>query len=827
MPSVGSVSFDVMTGLPQSYLTPSIYKAVQAACLAIGMKNPESPREDGGDIETTVKKADEAACIDMAADCRAIVGYVVTITVDAGATVTNQFISSVDCQWRRVGGFASPNFYVFTAKWKLVPIQETDNSGNDTTTLAEVWICKPWGQWVRHHKLRCFGAAEGCGSYAGECDFVQKLGMVGGQPEDELDILGRWVEIRAKSEVNSIPKPIWWGVVSSKTLTGTESGPEVNFHCVGLVDVLRQCQLNRWYELRNGTTVIDPGSVLPFNNRPAGDTTTNSTFDLGGDGGGAFRIHDRARANGVAWKASDIVKTALEAMSVQYPGGPIWTLSGQTSALDYIFSGGLEFASMFDILQACISPSRSLFFTVSVPLSGSPRKSGQTVNIEISTGLPVAVNLPGQGNPAPAAIVIPAAFRTDDVDLTPTEVKDWSISQDDSDLYDTIFIQAPRPLNVTTLGFPSSDVNTAPDSISETCTATSQLTKDWSNAEETAWLAADDKTRNQSNLVHVFRRYRLRALWKGGPYHATSTLQLPIARQLDGNGNETGNWSPTDSEWPDARTIKLSRSLPIPAGKDWSVFGTGYTVTDLKHTDPPEKLQAFQVDGVTWRAIHDLYEIWVNGGSSIEIGRNARDGLAIKALLEDGKDMVFTVGYEWPLPWRVSWRRSKPELTGNAVLTPRDLARSLIIPLSGDMNTWRRIDRQCVVRLDGNSVKRTNAGVDVYKPGTIYQALELAKTRYTMPRRSLSWTLNGEVEMEESFRPGLLIKSADVPYGARSSKKTTVNAVLTRRSWSFVTASPSTSYSAEPTLPEIDSVIHMGVGANGPAGGGFPGGVYQ
>jgi hypothetical protein len=155
MPSVGSVSFDAMHGLPQSYITPSQINAVQQGCLSIGMTSPESPSEDGGEIETTAKKADEAACIALAADCRALVGFIVTITVDTGVTVPYQFVSGVECKWKRVGGLGA-NLYVFTAKWKLVPLKYTNSNGEDNTTLAEVYTAKVWGTWTRQTKVKCY-----------------------------------------------------------------------------------------------------------------------------------------------------------------------------------------------------------------------------------------------------------------------------------------------------------------------------------------------------------------------------------------------------------------------------------------------------------------------------------------------------------------------------------------------------------------------------------------------------------------------------------------------------------------------------------------------
>ncbi len=823
MPSVDSIAFDTMRGLPQAPLIPSQASAAIAAGLAVGLIPAQSPEDVPVDITTQIDVTNEAGCIALAKSCRALVGKIVTVTVFTAVTVTRQFVQEVDCQWKAVTG-TGLNF-LFTARWKLIATY-AESDAEDNRSLAEVYTAKVFGNWTRQYKLRCFGAAEGLGSYAGEADLVQKIGVVNELPADPLDIIGQWVELRARTALGQPAIPVWWGFVQARSLERVQSGSEASFRCVGLIDALRTVFLNRWYEYGASSVVIDPGSILPFNDVPKGNRSNSASNTIGSSS--TRYVHDRAydRSLGGAhvWTAKQVLQTVLSAIEDQYPDGPNWTLTGQTSALNYDFSADISGLSCYDILQMLITPARAMTFNVRPVMTGAGNamRSTATIEIEVSTVLPVTVNIPAQGIPSTTAITFPAAYRQMDLDLSRPAVVDWDIKEDSSDVYDRIYVEGPRPLHTTTVGFNLAGASTS------SAAGQAQLEKDWTSSDETLWLAANEARRNQQDLVHVNRRFRFKAAWQANAYTQSSpAAPLGCSRAVDANGNETGEYVASGStEWPNGSLIKVTRSLPIPtipiaAGGNWDL-STSLSAITLDHTQPNERLQAYQVSGFNvWSILHFDYELSVtNDRGSVMIGRNAADGLAIKTLLSAGTDIVFTLGYEWPKTWRVSWRRSPPALTGLQTLTPRDCERTLWIKVDGEGYQRREIDRGTVISLNGTSPNRVVGNFQVSRPGNIYQTLELAKIRYTKPKIHAKWTVDGSLDLNWDNRPGVLVKRALVPYANRDSKYMDINAVLTRRSWCFVTSAPSTKYHIAPVLTDMNDVTAMTEGANGPAGFG-------
>ncbi len=492
MPSVDSLSFDTMRGLPQSPLLPSQSAGAVSAGLAIGLVPAQSPSDDIVDITTQVDLTNEAACIALAKSSRALVGKIVTITVATAVTVTRQFIHSVECKWKAVTGTGLG--FLFTAEWKIIATY-AESDAEDNRSLAEVYTAKVFGNWTRQYKLRCFGAAEGLGSYAGEAELVQKIGVVNELPADPVDIIGQWVEIRARTALGQPAIPIWWGIVQGKSLERVQSGSEANFRCVGLIDALRTVYLNRWYEYGASSVVIDPGSILPFNDVPRGNRSNSASNTIGSSS--SRYVHDRAydRQLGGAhvWKAKDILQTVLSAIEDQYPDGPNWTLTGQTTALNYEMSMDLSGLSCYDILQTLITPVRAMTFNVRPVMTGAGNtmRSTATIEIEVSTVVPATVNIPAQGDPASTAITFPAAYRQMDLDLSLPAVVDWEIKEDAADVYDRIYVEGPRPLHTTTVGFNLAGAG------SSSAAGQAQLEKDWTASDETLWLAANEARRNQ------------------------------------------------------------------------------------------------------------------------------------------------------------------------------------------------------------------------------------------------------------------------------------------------------------------------------------------
>ncbi len=833
MPAISGISFDTMRGLPQSPLSPDQVSDAKTESLAAGLVPPQMPRQDAVEIVTQVTAANLAAAMAVAASCRTLVGTIVTVTVSAGVFISYQFVQEVDVQWKAVK--KTSTIYLITATWKLIA-SYTESDGADNRSLAEVYTAKVFGQWSREWKVRCYGAAEGLGSYAGEADIVQKIGVIGTDNADPVDVVGKWVEIRAKTALGFQTTPVWWGMVNSKSLSRVSSGSEAVFRCVGLVDALRTMYLKRWYEFGASSVVIDPGSILPFNDIAYGNRDKNGANTIGSSS--SRYVHDRAFdrtsiGSGHVWRAKDAIQTILSAIEDQYPDGPNWTLTGQTTALNYDFTGNLDGMNVFEQLQALISPARGMTFNVRPVMTGagSTLKSTAVIQIEVSTVLPSIVNIPGAGIPfPPSAISYPAAYRQYDVDISANNVTDWSVAEDHSDVYDQIFMEGPRPLRMNTVGY-----NVALDGTSSAA-GRGQLISGWSSAQQTAWIAGNEKRRNEQDIAHVYRRFEMKAAWAGNTYtQSAPAAPIGCSRVVNTDGSENGEYKDSGAtEWPHGTNIKLTRTLPIPqlavaadSSSAWASLASQLAAGTLDMSKPKERLHAYMVTSANkWTVLHFEYDVCVTEDRCyITIGRDAADGLKLKAILDQGYDIVFTIGYEFPKTWRVSWKRSPPANTGLLSLQPRDCERTIVLKVNGEGYTRRTMDRDAVISLNGTTPQRVPQTIDVSRPGNIYQALELAKVRYTKPSVKASWTLDGELDLKSDTRPGFLIKKLKVPYARRDSRTIEPFIVLTRRSWNFTTESPSTKYMAEPLLTDINDVTAMPSGANGPVGFGGGAGV--
>lgn len=822
MPSIGSLSFTTMRGLPQSAFSPSQIADCRAACLAAGLIPAMVPSDGATGITTEITKTTESECAQLAESCRALVGTIVTAEVDTGASVSRQYVHSVNCQWRAVR--KTSVIFLFTASWTLVPsYPETDV--DSPRLLSEVYTATVFGQWTRRPELRCFGASEGLCSYAGEADLVQKIGYVNGSPADPLAVIGQWVEIRARVAVGRTAKPVWWGRIQSRTLTRIDAGSECSFHAVGLADCLRQIYPTRWYEDRSGA-LADPGEMIEFGGTIQGNRTKEDGISI--DGVDCF-IHDRAHSidegGDHSWKASNVINTALTGIGDQFPGGPKWILSGQTDALEYEYFGDMSGSSIFDVLQALANPSRGITWTAK-PLLDGPEMSVRSVSlirIEISTLSPAEKTISGSATPQTTTpIAFAAAARQADVDLTPSNVVDWRIEDDASEVADVIYLQFPRDQHATTVGY--NDDTQDDDSSDSDANGPSQLSQAWTSAEFTDWDAASTVKKEQPAINHVWRTFKLKRHWKGQPYHQTFYLPTGVGRDVRDDGSETGFFrrGTDDDIWIDGSSTKLLRNLPIPTGVDWTDTGSILSLIAQGAIDfkkPPVRTMCWKVKDNVWTSLHFSYEITVSTDekSLITVGRNAADAIAIKAIVDAGYDLVFTIGYELPKPRRASWRRTS---VGVNVGLPANQERVMFIRMHGDNYASKYVDARTVLGLDGTSDIPTPQTFEVYRPD-INQLLELAKMRYAEPRKSLTWTVDGELDLSVEKSPGLLINRANVPYARRTPRLENIGSAIVRRSWSFGVDSLKTVYTANSLLAEANVPVH----APKAPGGGLRGGA--
>ncbi len=822
---VGGIVFDTITGMPQVPLTSQQLYNIFKNSFAIGMKRGAKIPDGIVRIDTMATMTSEASCSHKANLCKALVGISSTVQLDTGISIANQVILSVACGWKKISA-GSLFQYIFTATWSIMAKED-----KPTITLCEVWTAQQWGKWKQQNELYCFTASEGIGCYAGEAELVQKIGTVDSDSSDPVDIIGQWVELRAKESPNS-PRtiPVWWGVVSGRAISRTDAGASSIYQCTGLAEALRQCVLYRWYEegiyMGGSSWVADPGKVLPFNGMTIGDKSGSNDKTIGATTRQTTNmpVHNRAKSPHTSWNALDAIKIAVAALNDQYPYGPTWRLSGLTDALDFYPSIDCDFNNVLDMIKDIASPTSGITFALKVPLTSdnstnNANKSGAFVDIHISTGLPAIITVDGSSaSPFLGDIQFLSAEKQKTIDFTPLSVTQWDYDSDSSAVTDVIYVRGEQPLHVTTVGYDDDEWD------NDTITTYGQLTKGWTDAEETAWEAADDDDtgRGDPSLVHVWRRFKLKpGFW--GKTFGGSLDSIPFKRSLSGDESETGAWErnettdkPTNSE-----TWRIERDLPLPNNVDYTAGEVSPSSMDFRV--PRQRPMLFVKDGSSYTQEHDNFEMTMaNDLGYIEVGRGHKDGDRIKSLVTTGKMLAFTIAYQFPHPWRISWRRDKASSlffsSSKPTNRPKDLPRAVMIHASGENFQRIEIDPYAILKLDGTDPKTVGAsGLTVYKPGAIYQLLELAKLRYANPRISASWTSSGELDITGTYETQVLITTCTIPLPDRPSiSGAPVNGVIARRKWNFRVGEQSTAYAIEPMLPELG-----GINSASGGGGGF------
>ncbi len=825
---VGGISFDTIEGFPQSAISSTQIFNLYQNSFVVGLKEAPDFNDGKTSLRVQVRKVDESTCAHLSNLCRALVGITVSVQLDPGAVVANQFVLGVDCSWKKVSGFGSSLSYLFTATWQVVPIED-----KPLISLAEVYTSPKWGNWKPQPQLFCMEASEGLGVYAGEAELVQKIGNVATITEEPADIIGQYVEIRARETPSTLSKPIWWGRVIKQEIVRTAAGGEVRFVCAGLAELLRQSVLTKWYEqyfLLDGVTskTSDPGSLLPFNEKPIGNKCGSANQTIGTS---LTRqtlntwMHNRSLVPHSKWTALDAMQSIIAAFNDQYPFGPIWRLTGQTDALKYDMSEDLEFHTVLDIVRALATPSRGITFALQVPLTADTANNNQNksdiyCNINISTGLSGVLTIADTtSTPATEPVTFPAALQQTAIDFSLKDIIQWEYSADYSEVYDAIYVQGERPLWITSAGYDDSLWDT------EAATGTGQLTKGWTAAQETAWEAANDDGKSSPELAHVWRRFALKPLFWGHVYNkdGNADTSVPFKRFVDSFGNETGEWTvdETNNAPTSGETWRIERSLPVNSEQKLETISGSQSVIDFRK--PMARPIMFSDDSGKFTDETSGFEITMADNLSyIDVGRDAQDGINTKAFLTSGKKLVFTFAYEFPQPWRLSWQRAIPTATpqyqsSNPSFQPADMPRSILLKANGQNYRWLKARAGTVGRFDTTSPTLdpviVPGDVDIYKPGAIYQLLELAKLRYTVPRVRAQWTQAGSLDLSPNYATQTLVTTTTIPYPDSQDKTgVPIYGVISRRRFHFAVGKQAVSYAVEPSLPELNAMGIMQIG---------------
>lgn len=725
-------------------------------------------RDPTGQVTTTKLLPTEFDALNLAGAAARLVDGTTTVTL-SGVVLPGVRVDDVDAQVRHVAHGAQTGWKV-TCRWSFGP--GPGRTGEDITdhyVTCKIDTASVWTAWEEQTGLACVATTEGYGTALGSAVLVQEL-----DPEDATsapkDIAGLYVRIRlpAAGEDLSDPKvfePAWWGKVQARRI-GTDQGiTTVVYDCVDLLVVLQQIMLYRWYERANDGTICDPGERLPINARIGGDRA--NTGDRHTLAGVVVDSHERNFSPANRWTTEDFAKLLLAAVADQAPGGPTWSLGGQTTVLDHhqpIVHDGM---TVMEVLASIMAGG--VGFRV-VMVAGNPV-------LRLSTSAESAI--------VASSFTIPANDQQITVDLTGEDIIGYSLDEDHSMVLDDLRLELARPWQAITLG--------------ANATGNLQMDQGWSSSDRTAWDAAEEDARRTEPLLQaVGRRFELKKTWLGQS-HQVPADRLEVDRvvagtpgtpdALHGAGGETGVLQASGGVFPWA-AIRFTKALPYTEGAAWD----DASAPDLDENQPLAKPFVIRYDGSTYTYL-DMEVTIDDETPAVVVGRDHEDAATLLGYLDAGDDLIITVGFRYPVPWRVGWKR---------VPAQRPVDQSRVGVYQRPDIEYRYLRDQTVVGIDGGALVVADEKPIGDQPDDPDELLALLRLWHEPPQRSLTYSQANTLDMADERPPGKLITQATLPYGdPDAGTAAAVGAVIVSRARNFDKLALSVTIQAQYLRPDI------------------------
>lgn len=759
--TIGGVVFDGATGTPYPALTASQLTSFAANAEAFRYSGT-APTGEGSMVAWA--DLDEA---DAQARLRAVsglVGYVVSVVYPHG-TVSSVAVANTTGEWQAKRG--TVNGGVLVVRIDFSRSADREDGDTERTSVRVQTAAALAGPWTEETGWAAFAGSDGLGTYAGESQAT-----VASQAPNPAK-LGRWVRIVAKDADPVTAADVEWvGVIVGASASarrdpanGIGWGASTVYRFAGLAHVLAQLFPTEWREDLDTNTA----SPTPFQGTTAtagqhADVGTPITFNPDGRGNrGATLIqldaapapqvtlHARGAGNrGDLWDAESAVLLCIAQIRRTVPTLPPITLADPTGLLTYQATWEVAKLSLLGMLDTIISPAQ-----------------GRTFRLTVDWATDSIVVTP-----------IDLAAAGDAQDLTGDTVVDWRCDFDAATQADQWWLDAGSRSFMTTVEFAK--------------TLPVNGVRGWSSAQETAWDAADVNGREAVDLSHVWHRYVLEPTWAGTDYLGAAAL--PYTRQVDGDGQETGELA-DGGTYPQAIVAwAIDRTLPVGAGQDWT---TAYPTTKLA-TDTPREgpLVYWRKSGQPLAVVHFAQQITVcDRVAGIEVGRDAAEAAANKAKFTAGFNLVATLSFVHPLTWRVS----------KLVASPRtDAPRMAFTYLPAD--AFARVDvvGNAIVKVDGTGAPVHAAAGRRDGAASLTAVRDRFASWYTSPDGSAEWRRRSLTVRTPD--PGSVVASIDVvldPGPPVTEATILIGSPVTRRVISWDLYNPGITWSADRIVPAL------------------------
>jgi hypothetical protein len=632
--------------------------------------------------------------------------------------------------------------------------------------------------WTTRDDVRCATASEGAGQIVGSAELHRRIGVVRepgatGSPASVAPltgIVGAWVRILVESLGGSITvgdvdyEPIWWGMIDAEKRSDYGGGVgQQTWACSGLAAHLGRVRLMHGYTKAiavSGAVVAEYVLRIPTFNAPESGGRSSSTYTVNGQSVYVFDF-----AGSTPWTAKQILDNLMashaqwESPAGTFLGDLSWELSAGT-LLDYVPPTiDLNGQSLLDAINALISPRRGLTWSLGV--------SGSTATITVRS---VAAATIGD---------LPAATATATPDLTGLWISDVELLEDQSDTVDRIDVLGARPWVSCTLAFDPAGPPAEEGS----------LQPDWTITQENDWALGAGTSQD-----NVWRSFRLGIRWNGNIFDSTGNYGLRQQLELSGSDFTGGRTYDSAVDFPPG-VHEITAELPCGSG--FTDLPSGPRQAAFSMWRPSGSTVWQRQDGTSNRTVHRTLAV-EEYPPAIHLGdTSASQQIANKRNLETDGILAVTVGMREPDPLCVSWTRSSASW-------PRSAPRQLVVQIP-TAEQWVLLSGTIIGVTVG-----TSAGELIKQDGDLFirndlsrleEALSFLRAYYAEPARSLSWTDRGTIDAGATLAPGVLITTATLGTGTA-----TINAVVTRRRWTFTADGFGTAYDTQRIVPDVEAI---------------------
>lgn len=639
--------------------------------------------------------------------------------------------------------------------------------------------------WTTQTTIRCNECSEGAGQIVGAASLVRYIGTVRepgatGSPTSQTrltGLVGQWVRVLIEEAGGSITisgvdyNTLWYGIIDAERLTDQGGGMGAQaWVCSGIAaDLARRSVTDGWIEVTkaDGTKLAGHFMRAPAINDPRGyGGASTATYSL--DGGPAIKL---PATGGADMTAKELAQNILSTHADWYdPATGTWVTS-----VGWSLTGN----SLLEYKVPTIEPQAQTVLDI-VNFAANPRR-GLIWRLEFTAGVPYIVV---KSIAASAIGSLPAATDTATPDLTGVWISGVEMTEDQSATYDRIDIVGGACWTGLSMAYDPANATTQAQS----------LIAGWTSTEETNWSSGTG-TQNDK----VWREFVVNPKWDGRTYNSSAN-GLPNSLSLTASTSDYDGgriFYPLTTAGIPADIVDATPTLPCGAG--FTTDKTGPRQEALAFWKPAGSSTWYDLNGsgILSRSLTvDGPPISVALGSPGSIGyTSGNQQLENKNNLASTGVLVVTLGLKDANPLRVSWTRASASW-------PRNVPRTLCVSMPA-CEYWQVINGT-VTGVSGGSLTTTTGLVLRNDLPKMQSALEFCRAYYAEPSRSLSWTDRGIIEHaygSGACAPGTLVTSATLGTGP-----TTINAVVTRRTWNLTEDGYGTSYSTDRIVPDMETL---------------------